>query len=140
MHFTSSIAQAILCLSVTVLPVAQSAIAIGNQIRDGNTHYNVAWIEGISPCVDSVEIGPESGRECNKNFHLNNEDFYLVYSNGKTQKTIEAYLYISLGWMRRSQHGLCSKATEASTGQGQFALWNLCTSFEEDYWLFWQNP
>lgn len=78
MHFTSSIAQAILCLSVTVLPVAQTAIAIGNQIREGGTHFNVAWVEGVSPCVADVPIGPESGRECNKNFRLNNEDFYLV--------------------------------------------------------------
>jgi hypothetical protein len=77
MHFTSSIAQAILCLSVTVLPVAQTAIAIGNQIREGGTHFNVAWVEGISPCVDAAEIAPESSRECNQNFHLNGEDYYL---------------------------------------------------------------
>ncbi|KAL7920760.1 hypothetical protein ACQKWADRAFT_297249 [Trichoderma austrokoningii] len=78
MHFTKSIAQAILCLSVTVLPVAHGAIAIGNQIREGGTHFNVAWVEGVSPCIDDVEIGPESGRECNKNFEINGESYYLV--------------------------------------------------------------
>ncbi|PTB43902.1 uncharacterized protein TrAFT101_002465 [Trichoderma asperellum] len=78
MRLTSSIAQAILCLSVTVLPVAQGAIAIGNQIREGGTHFNVAWIEGVSPCVDDVEIAPESGKECNRNFKLDGTDYYLV--------------------------------------------------------------
>lgn len=83
MHFTSSIAQAILCLSVTVLPVAQSAIAIGNQIREGNTHFNVAWVEGVSPCQGDVEIAPESSRECNQNFELNGESYYLGSIKGK---------------------------------------------------------
>ncbi|KAL7899836.1 hypothetical protein HDV63DRAFT_372072 [Trichoderma sp. SZMC 28014] len=77
MHFTNSIAQAILCLSVAVLPV-KSAIAIGNEIREGGTHFNIAWVEGVSPCVDSVEIAPESARECNQNFSINGEEYYLV--------------------------------------------------------------
>lgn len=97
MHFTSSIAQAILCLSVTVLPVAHTAIAIGNQIRAGGTHFNVAWVEGVSPCQENAEIAPESSRECNQNFELNGESYYLGSTKDKAQKTIEAN--ISSGWM-----------------------------------------
>ncbi|KAL6871733.1 hypothetical protein HDV57DRAFT_271726 [Trichoderma longibrachiatum] len=73
MHLTSSL----ICLSLSA-SVAQSAIAIGNQIREGGTHFNVAWIEGINPCQADVAIGPESGRECNKNFRLDGTDYYLV--------------------------------------------------------------
>ncbi|KAL7907326.1 hypothetical protein GGI35DRAFT_85860 [Trichoderma velutinum] len=78
MHLISSIAQTVLCLSVTVLPVVHGAIAIGNQIREGGTHFNVAWIEGLDPCTVDVAIAPESGRECNRNFRLDGTDYYLV--------------------------------------------------------------
>ncbi|EHK44615.1 uncharacterized protein TrAtP1_009006 [Trichoderma atroviride] len=74
MHFTSSIAQAILCLSVTV----NASIAIGNQIREGKSHFNVAWVEGVSPCQGDVEIALESSKLCNQNFQLNGESYYLV--------------------------------------------------------------
>ncbi|KAH0494769.1 hypothetical protein TgHK011_008358 [Trichoderma gracile] len=69
--------NSLICLSLSA-SVAQSAIAIGNQIREGGTHFNVAWIEGINPCQADVAIGPESGRECNKNFRLDGTDYYLV--------------------------------------------------------------
>ncbi|KAH6605546.1 hypothetical protein Trco_004699 [Trichoderma cornu-damae] len=78
MQLTSSITQIVLCLAVAVLPVARGAIAIGNQIREGGTHYNVAWIEGLDPCKTDVAIAPESGRECNRNFRLDGTDYYLV--------------------------------------------------------------
>jgi hypothetical protein len=78
MQLTNSITQVILCLAVTVLPVARGAIAIGNQIREGGTHFNVAWIEGLNPCNTDVAIAPESARECTQNFELEGEEYYLV--------------------------------------------------------------
>lgn len=97
MHFTNSIAQVIFCLSVTVLPVAQSSIAIGNQIREGGTHFNVAWVEGVNPCQSDVEIAPESSRECDQNFSLNGEEYYLVFRLIKHKSVFEAN--ILSGWM-----------------------------------------
>jgi hypothetical protein len=78
MQFTSSTAQSVLLFAATVLPVVHGAIAIGNQIRDGGTHYNVAWTEGLSPCSSDVAIAPESARLCNQNFHIDGTEYYLV--------------------------------------------------------------
>ncbi|KAL7792554.1 hypothetical protein V8C37DRAFT_416223 [Trichoderma ceciliae] len=78
MQLTNSVTQIVFCLAATVLPVARGAIAIGNQIREGGTHFNVAWIEGLDPCITDVAIAPESGRECNRNFRLDGTDYYLV--------------------------------------------------------------
>lgn len=34
--------------------------AIGNQIKAGGVHYNVAWTEGLNACDNNVSIAPES--------------------------------------------------------------------------------
>ncbi|GJN74953.1 hypothetical protein VFPFJ_10768 [Purpureocillium lilacinum] len=82
MHFATSATQIIVGLALTALPVAQGAISIGNQIREGGTHFNVAWIEGLSPCTTDVSIAPESASVCNRNFRLDGTDYYLVGCSG----------------------------------------------------------
>ncbi|CAM1505810.1 Fc.00g114470.m01.CDS01 [Cosmosporella sp. VM-42] len=78
MLFASSTIQLVLGLAVTVLPVAHGSIAIGNQIREGGTHYNVAWTEGVSPCTADTAIAPEKERLCNQNFSVDGNEYYLV--------------------------------------------------------------
>lgn len=81
MQFTTSAAQLVV-LVATALPVVHGAISIGNQIREGGTHFNVAWIEGLSPCGGDVAIAPESSRLCNQNFELDGTEYYLVGCTG----------------------------------------------------------
>ncbi|KAI1248839.1 hypothetical protein MGN70_010042 [Eutypa lata] len=69
-RFTNSVTQDVLLLAATALPVVNGAIAIGNKTCEGGTHFNVAWIEGTSPCTIDVSISPESSRLCNQNFEL----------------------------------------------------------------------
>lgn len=59
MQLVISLAQVILLLLATGLPMVHGAIAIGNQVRENGTHFNVAWIEGITPCVADVGIATE---------------------------------------------------------------------------------
>ena len=79
---TSSAVQAALLFAATALPVVHGAISIGNQIREGGTHFNVAWTEGLSPCSGGVAIAPESERLCNQNFNIDGTDYYLVGCSG----------------------------------------------------------
>ena len=75
---TSSVMQAALLFTATMLPVVNGIIAVGNQIRDDGRHYNVAWQEGISPCMVGVPIAPEGETLCNQNFRIDGVDYYLV--------------------------------------------------------------
>ena len=70
--------QAALVFAATMLPVVNGIIAIGNQIQDDSLHYNVAWKEGISPCLVGVAIAPEGENLCNKNFRIDGVEYYLV--------------------------------------------------------------
>ncbi|KAL7952016.1 P-loop containing nucleoside triphosphate hydrolase protein [Trichoderma barbatum] len=113
MHFTNPIVQTILCLSVTALPVAQAAIAISNQIREGGTHFNVARIEGLDHCTVDVAIAPKSGLGCtdpNTGYAQNPQRLRRVKDNslygkcapvskkeidckGSTHNVVKRYLY-----------------------------------------------
>lgn len=65
-------------LLVTALPTAvNAAIAIGNQIKSGGTHYNVAWTEGVSACDNNVSIAPESSPACGNSFEVDGNTYYL---------------------------------------------------------------
>lgn len=45
----------------TFLPTAViAANAIGNQVKAGGVHYNIASTEGLSACENNVNITPES--------------------------------------------------------------------------------
>ncbi|KAI0008569.1 hypothetical protein F4779DRAFT_427707 [Xylariaceae sp. FL0662B] len=78
MQFAAPTAQLAVLFVAAALPVVHGSIAIGNQIREGGTHYNVAWTEGLNPCSVAVEIGPESEKLCNERFDLDDVEYYLA--------------------------------------------------------------
>lgn len=67
-------------LLLAALPAAVNAsIAIGNQIRAGGDHYNVAWTEGVDACNNDVAIAPESENMCGSEntFQVDGNEYYL---------------------------------------------------------------
>ena len=82
MQFTSIAAQVTVLAAATLPAIVSGSIALGNQIREGGTHYNVAWTEGLSPCQGDVAIAPESERLCNQNFEIDGTEYYLVGCSG----------------------------------------------------------
>ena len=114
MHFTDIAAQVTLLAAATLPAVVNGAIALGNQIREGGTHYNIAWVEGISPCQGGVAIAPESENQCNQNFDLNGEKYYLVGCSGD-----EPYLQDPARLRREaddSLYGTCSRVDDKEIG------------------------
>lgn len=68
----------LILLLITSLPAAvNAAIAIGNQIKAGGIHHNVAWTEGVSACDNNVSITPESSPACGNSFEVDGNTYYL---------------------------------------------------------------
>lgn len=66
-----------LLLSIVIPTAVNAAIAIGNQIKAGGVHYNVAWTEGLSACDNNVSIAPEGSPACGNRFKLDGNTYYL---------------------------------------------------------------
>ncbi|KAH8774400.1 hypothetical protein F5883DRAFT_14537 [Diaporthe sp. PMI_573] len=67
----------ILLLSAALPAAVNAAIAIGNQIKAGGTHYNVAWTERLPACDNNVSIAPESSPACGNSFEVDGNTYYL---------------------------------------------------------------
>lgn len=82
--------------------------AIGNQIKAGGVHYNVAWTEGVSACDNNVSIAPESSPVCGRNFQVDGNTYRL---EGCTA-TGTGYAQAPVRLLREdgSVFGPCSKA------------------------------
>lgn len=74
MHLTNTLA---LLLSTSLPAAVNAAIAIGNQIKAGGIHYNVAWTEGVPACDNNVSIAPESSSACGNTFEVDGNTYYL---------------------------------------------------------------
>jgi hypothetical protein len=77
MHPKSSVTRAVLLLAISVLPIVQGAISIGEQKREGGLNYIVAWHEGLSPCVGSAPIISEGSNACGHDFILDGITYFL---------------------------------------------------------------
>lgn len=67
----------VLLLSTALPAAVNAAIAIGNQIKEGGVHYNVAWTEGLGACDNNVSIAPESSPACGDRFEVGGNTYYL---------------------------------------------------------------
>ncbi|KAI7775128.1 hypothetical protein LA080_007361 [Diaporthe eres] len=64
-------------LSTALRIAVSAAIVIGNQIKAGGVHYNIAWTEGFSAYDNNVSIAREGLPACGDRFEVAANTYYL---------------------------------------------------------------